>query len=217
MAALDFGANALALRCQSSVVEFIMTGAPAATTEWQKMDVKVGSHDVERQTWTTQAGMTYLFASDPERLARQLRSGGVLDLRLVPTDETDRARRYQFPVPASTEAVDQVLQACGRPLTDERDSLPRLAVDVTWANRPTPYYPDNDSALAARAGRVVLNCIIGDDMHVRDCRVESEEPAHAGFAASAIRSAEAAQIDPKGDPASVRGRVIRFPITFRLP
>jgi hypothetical protein len=217
LVSLDFGSNVLAFRCQNKVFDFILTGTPPAEAERRTVTVSAGRISAERQAWLSQPGMQHLSAAEPARLARELRAGGVLDIRIEPTNEADRARRYQFPTPASPAAIDQALQACDQPLADDRDGIARLSTDFSWAHRPTPLYPDNDRALAARAGRVMLNCIIGANMHATLCRVESEEPSRMGFAESAIRSAMEAEIDPKGDPESVRGRVIRFPITFRLP
>lgn len=218
LVSLDFGSNVLAFRCQNKAFDFILTGTPPSDAERRTVTVSAGHISAEQQVWLTQTGATHLSAAEPARLARELRAGVVLDVRLEPANETDRARRYQFPAPASPAAIDQALRACDLPLTDERDSIPRLPMDVSrWATRPTPYYPDSDRAIQAREGRVFLNCIVGDDFHLRDCRVESETPTGAGFAASAIRSAMSAEIEPTDNPDTVRGRVVRFPVTFRLP
>lgn len=216
MATLDFGTNALAIRCQQDVFEFVLTGVPAVDTSSRVVSVTVGSRPLEKRYWSTQPGATHLYAAEPERLARQLREGGVLDIRLEPATDAEQARRYQFPVPPSAAAVNQVLTACDERLEDDRDAIPR-AGPVRWALRPTPYYPDNDAAVRARAGRVELTCIVAEDFGLRNCRVEAESPANSGFGASALRAAAQARLDAAGEEAPVPGTVVSFPIAFLLP
>ena len=67
-----------------------MAGATRAAT------VSAGSIMDETQTWTALPGQPVVGAAEPARLARQLRAGGPLDVRLAPEDSVDRPRRYSL-------------------------------------------------------------------------------------------------------------------------
>ena len=58
--------------------------------------------------------------------------------------ENGRNLRYVIDLPASGAAIDETLQACGRPLVDPRDAersaLPEdgLPPEIEWARQPRP-------------------------------------------------------------------------------
>lgn len=57
--------------------------------------------------------------------------------------------------------------------------------EFAWAGPAGPYYPD----LAARnhiGGRVSLNCVVGENLALDDCRLQSETPTGYGFGDAAL-------------------------------
>jgi hypothetical protein len=217
VATLDFGDNVLALRCQSGALDLLITGVPASLGTTRTVTVSAGAVADEDQVWAAQAGQPLLAADEPARLARQLRPGGDLDLRIHPEVETDSPRRYRLPAPASAASVDAVLTACGQPLTEPRDLLRRASgPPPVWSVQPLARYPEAAASGGARDGMVRLSCVVGPDWKPTDCRAESESPAGLGFAASAIDAAERAVTALPADGSDVRGQLIRFTVRFRL-
>lgn len=217
LATLDFGANVLALRCRAGDLDMLVTGVPVSTGATRKVRVSAGAIAAEDQVWIAQPGQPVLGAAEPARLARQLRAGGDLDIRLDPEGPTDRSHRYRLTVPASAAAVDAVLTACGKPLDEPRDLLVRVSEPVTWSAMPIPAFPRSPAAQTAGRGRVGLSCIVSPEWGLTDCRVESETPPDADFGASALRSARDARLNPPTNGTDIRGQLLVFAMQFEPP
>lgn len=217
-ASLNFGDNILALRCRSGMLDMLVSGVPVSTGTARTVRVSAGAIADEEQRWIARPGEPILGPEEPARLARQLRAGGELDLRVEPEVEGERPRRYRLPVPASAASVDTVLTACGTPLSDPRDLLRRASGtdSPVWRAQPELEFPRSREAMQAGSGTVQVSCVIGAAWELADCRAETEAPRGAGFAQAAIRAAERARISPPRSGTDVRGQVIRFTARFRL-
>lgn len=216
LATVDFGENMLALRCRAGALDLLLTGVPASIGTTRQVRVSAGAIAGEDQVWATQPGQPLLGADEPARLARQLRAGGDLDVRVDRETEADRPRRYRLTAPASATSVNAVLTACGQPLDEPRDLIPRSPAGSSpiWKTGPVVEFPDNPEALRVGAGRVELACVVGPALRLTDCRVESETPAGLGFGASALVSARQAELGPPQDGSDPTGRLVRFAIRF---
>lgn len=217
LASLDYGDNALALRCRAGNLEVLLTGVPATAAESRAVQVTAGLISNERQNWRTQAGLPVLSASEPDRLARQMRAGGVLDVRIDGVGTGDRARRYQLPIPASARSVDQVLAACDRPLSDDWDGLSRDTVSLLWADAPAADFPTAALQTGVEAGTVVIQCIVETGGELDVCRVISESPKGAGFGSEAMKAAMAARVQLAPNDTASSGRVVQFTQRFSTP
>lgn len=216
LASLDFGDNALALRCKAGVLDLLLTGVTPSTAEARRVRVAAGGIAGEMQTWRTQPGLAVLSASEPDRLARQLRAGGELDLRVQPAADGERAQRFRLTVPPSASAIDQTLSACGASLADEWDSRPRAEGNVTWAHMATPEYPQAAVARDIVQGSVRLACIVPANGRLQECRALYEAPGGVDFARNAIAAARDSRVElPAGDVSDV-GKVIQFTLRFRV-
>lgn len=216
LATLDFGANVLALRCRAGELDLLLTGVPVSTGETRKARVSIGAIGAEDQLWTAQTGQPVLGADEPARLARQLRAGGELDVRLDPEDAADRPRRYRLPVPASRASVNAVLTACGQPLEEPRDLIARSAAGFlpTWVAAPQVQYPSEPGAGTVQNAMVRVSCLVGPEWGLQDCRADMERPSGFGFGDKAVAAAAQSTISPPADGVDLRGRLIRFTIRF---
>ncbi|HYG27187.1 MAG TPA: hypothetical protein VD906_09785, partial [Caulobacteraceae bacterium] len=163
--------------------------------------------------------LAVLSASEPGRLARQLRAGGDLIVRVEPASADERPLRYQLAIPPSAAALDQVLSACGELLSDNWDLLPRLGRDqaVTWARGPRPEFPGAAIHANSRYGTVLIGCLVPADGRLRDCRVLSETLPGVGFGENALSAALRSRVAvPENDESAV-GKVLRFTIRFQMP
>lgn len=217
LASLDFGDNALALRCQAGVLDFLMTGTPVSAESSRTVRLTAGGIAGETQRWQTQPGLPVLSASEPDRLARQLRAGGDLDVRIEPAAAGERPLRFRLTLPPSAGSLDQVLSACGASLADEWDLRPRASGTVTWRHQVPPEYPeaaaDRDIALAS----VRLACIVPANGRLDECRVLYEAPDGLGFGRNALVAARKSSVAlPAGDLSDV-GKVVLFTMRFRGP
>jgi hypothetical protein len=218
LATLDFGDNVLALRCSAGALDLLVTGAPVSTGTSRKVRVSAGAISAEEQVWIAQAGQPVLGADEPARLARQLRPGGQLDVRIEPETEAERPHRFRLTVPASANAVNAVLTACGQPLDEPRDLIARVPGSaLNWQRRPEPEYPAAATSQRVEGGTVHLSCIISPAWGFEDCRVDAEAPAGVGFGASAVAAALTARLAPPTDGSDIRGRLARFSMRFMPP
>ena len=217
LASLDFGGNALALRCKAGVLELLLTGAPVSTETVRTVRVTAGGISNERQAWQTQPGLPVLSASEPDRLARQLRAGGDLDVRIEPVATGEQARRFRLTLPASPASVDRVLSACGASLADEWDLRPRAGGTVNWAHQVPPDYPEAGAMRNVGLASVRLACIVPASGDFEECRILYEAPEGLGFGRNALAAARRSSVAlPSGDLSDV-GKVVQFTMRFRMP
>lgn len=217
LASLDFGDNALALRCQAGVLDFLLTGTPVSTEAVRAVRVTAGGIVNERQAWLTQPGLPVLSASEPDRLARQLRPGGDLDVRIEPSATGERPFRFRLTTPPSAASLDRVLSACGASLADEWDLRARASGTITWVSQAAPEYPEAAVLRDIPLATVRVACIVPPDGRLDECRILSEAPDGLGFGRAALVAARNSRVAlPENDLADV-GKVIHYSVRFRGP
>jgi TonB family protein len=217
LASLDFGDNVLALRCKAGALDFLLTGTPVSTEAVRTVRVTAGGIADERQAWQTQPGLPVLSASEPDRLARQLRAGGDLDIRIEPVATGERALRFRLTLPASAASVDRVLSACGASLADEWDLRPRAGGTVTWAHQVLPEYPEAGAMRNVGLASVRLACIVPASGPLEECRILYEAPDGLGFGRNALAAARRSSVALPPDDLSDLGKVVQFTMHFRMP
>ena len=217
LATLNFGSNQIALRCKAGVLDLLVTGMPLTTAAFQTVRVTAGAIKDERQQWLTWPDRPIISPAEPERVARQLRAGGELDIRLEPATAGERPRRYRLPVPQSAASIDQVLSACSVPLNDDWDLRQRAELGtVLWARQLAPDFPELAASRGVESAEVRLGCAIASGGALDECRILSEAPQGAGFGRSALRAAERARVEPPDDEESLIGKVVTFTVRFRI-
>lgn len=217
LASLDFGGNALALRCRAGVLEFLLAGAPVSTEAVRTVRVTAGGIADEAQTWLTQPGLPVLSASEPDRLARQLRPGGDVDLRIEPAATGERAMRFRLAIPSSAASLDRVLAACGAALADEWDLRPRAGSHVIWESQVVPEYPQAALGHNIEMASVRLACVVPENGRFDECRILSERPEGLGFGRSALVAARQSRITLRDNDIGSIGKVVVYNVRFRGP
>jgi outer membrane biosynthesis protein TonB len=154
----------------------------------------------------------------PARLARLLRTGGDLDIRLEPAATGERGLRYRLPVPASAASLDQALSACGQPLADEWDSRPRFPMDArAWASQALPEYPNAAIQRDIPVATVELACVVAAEGRLSECRVLSENPEGLGFGRNALEAARRSRLNVPEDDTSSVGEIAQYVARFLGP
>lgn len=206
--------------CRGRRLDVIMNGVPIdaeGKTRWVEWETSASK---SRQTWVNTPGRPLIFAARPNHVARLLKQGGALSVRLLPTEQVQQIHRYDLPLPTNPSGVDQVLAACQVRLDDPRDELVEIEPPF---ERPgvlpnihkriaRPNYPP--SAMSAGAGEVLFSCIVAEAGAMKDCRIERETPPGVGFGQATLAALPAArlQLGPGVEP----GRLIVSRMLYRL-
>lgn len=209
------------VRCRDRRLDVMMTGVPAESRAGTRR-LEWGSEggDRQRQTWINLPDRPLVFAGRPVHVARILRKGAPVSVRLLPTSEMPQARRYDLPLPSDGSGVDQVLTACKARLDDPRDDLvevdppseqPGASSDI-WEKMATPNYPNG--AVSAGGGEVLFSCVVGEAGRLRDCRVEQETPPRVGFGQATLAALPSARI--RLGPGVEPGRLFVSRMSYRL-
>lgn len=215
MASVAFsGGSAIAVRCQAGTLDVLVAGLPASTSLSRTVETTMPGIAPESETWLVQPGSGVISPPEPARIARMLRSGGHLDLHVLPEAEDAPGVRLALDYPASAAAIDRVLGACEIPLSDEHDAIRRLtSVFGQWERRPTPNFPERAAEKDVKDGAVRLGCVFDAEGRPGDCWILSETPPGVGFGPSALAAARDSRMSrPAGDGIAVVVFIIRFQI-----
>ena len=214
LATLEYeGAPTLAVRCLDGDLSVMATRLPAPLPGANTMEMIVAERSPGLSWRPIGDGRTAYHAA-PGIAARDLRRGGSVTLRAIGDD--GRLRRYDLSAPVESANLGRVLQACGRALSDPRDDLRRLDPrDITWTRRGRPEFPQAAAAKGIKTGEVVTSCVVNGMGGLDDCRIESETPKDAGFAAAASQSREGARL-ALADGSSPDGALIILTTRFQV-
>jgi hypothetical protein len=211
----------LILRCANGQYDALISGIPPveAGTEWRTISLQFGDGPASERQWFVGTNPAVAISRLPARLARQLREGGVVKVR-VEDPVAGRRMRYDLDLPESAANIDRTLTACDRPTEDVRDSLVEdlgengLPMGIEWNRPPEPRYPDGPTF---ERGFVTISCLNRPDGRLQNCIIESEYPAGGGFGRAALNGIERGSIRVVGAPdAPVPRRMILFNTNFRL-
>jgi hypothetical protein len=200
-AAFDVGLGVSA-RCADGGYDVVIGGLPpAGDRETRPLELTFRDDETAwRLEWNVAVDDTMAVSPLPAMMAREMREGGRLQIRVPDGGGAGRALRYDLELPASSSAIDATLTACGKPLVDPRDAELRslddggLPTGVVWRQRPRIAYPMGSTTYAR--GFAVVSCIAGPDGRARDCEVETEHPRDGGFGDAVIDGMRAARLGP---------------------
>ena len=144
--------HAVIAQCANGQLRVLLAGLPATTETSRLLTATRSGGATDTQSWTMDEGGS-LTSTLPARDARFLRAGGGLRLRSAPGDSAPI--NAAFDLPAQSANLDRVLTACGYPLVDDRDAIPRAAPDLRLQR------PPREGDVGGRPGRSLeLSCII---------------------------------------------------------
>lgn len=212
----------VALRCMDGRYDALIIGLPepAPRAEFRPISLQFGDEPAQEDDWFIAESRTMAISRLPARLARQLRDGGQVRVRVQEGGEGGRRLRYDLDLPPSPAQIDRTLQACDRPTVDPRDALVAdlgdngLPGGVRWARMPEPNYPDGRTF---ERGFVTVSCLNQPDGRLHDCLIESEYPLNGGFGEAALRATRRARVEIADAPdAPVPARMIVFRVNFAM-
>lgn len=219
---------AVAVRCDDGSLETYIAGLalPRERDDHRTVTYAFGDRPMRDSTWQISEDGHALFADLPAPLARRLRAGGDLQLRIEAHGDAP-ARRYVVSLPPSPAAINRVLETCDRPVVDPRDAMrgdevsrdPGIPTQPgpSWDRLPNAVYPD----IALRnglSGMAVLSCLTTVEGRLNACQVEVERPAGADFGRAAIRAARNARLALRRDASGVPGAgIVTYTTRFNIP
>ena len=194
--AYEGGLGVLA-RCKDEAFHLMVTGLAPEDGFTRQMQVRFGDEESVERSWFVGENPATAFSYTPAMAARNLRDGGTLDIVVREAGPNGENLRYVFEVPESASAVNQTLEACGKPVDDPRDvfleDLPDngLPVELEWTRQPSGSYP---SGRTYTRGVAVVSCLTQPTGRLRECQVETEWPSDGGFGEAALRATRDARL-----------------------
>ena len=214
MASVAFsGGSAIAVRCRAGTLDVLVAGLPASTSLSRHVEMTMPGVVAEDATWLAQPGGGLLSPSEPDRIARMLRAGGHIDLRLLADAENATGVRLALDYPASPAAIDRVLTDCNVPLSEAHDTIRRVGSSVQWEQRPAPEFPERALEQDIKRAEVRLGCLVNANGRLTDCWLLAETPPDVGFGRSAVKAAEDSRMSP---PQGEGPWVSIFTVHFRI-
>ena len=144
--------HAIIVQCAGEELKIGLTGLPPTTRASRLLGATRADGATDTQSWLVGEDGT-LISALPARDARFMRVGGKMQFRS--TSGQASPIEASFDLPTQHANLDRVLTACGYPLQDDRDALPRAAPDLRLLR--TPQAGD----IGGRPGRSLeMSCII---------------------------------------------------------
>ncbi|MEH6664868.1 MAG: hypothetical protein V7678_08440 [Brevundimonas sp.] len=217
--AYEGGLGVLA-RCKDEAFHLMVTGLVPEDGLTRQTQVVFGDDDWGDEEWFVGEDPGTAFSYKPAMYARILREGGTFDIVVREAGPNGENLRYVFEIPRSASAVNQTLEACGKPVDDPRDvfleDLPEsgLPADLEWARQPRGLYP---SGRTYERGVAVVSCLTETDGRLRECVVETEWPADGGFGEAALRATRNGRLrNVDRSVAEVPTVIVSWTTTFRM-
>ncbi|RZJ19594.1 MAG: hypothetical protein EON91_00700 [Brevundimonas sp.] len=219
--------HVIALRCSGRQPEVVVIGLPPATRPEtlhasnfaRTIEVIVDGRKLPSSLWLVPSDRTAAFFTNPAALARALRTGQELTLRIVP--ESGPATRIVLKLPDDRQGIEAIFGECGIPLTDPRDEATDLSAAakpgdrplLQWASPPRAEYPPVAQMNNATEGLAVISCFAAPNGRLSECRADYAAPAGYGFDEAALTSMRRARVTPHEDTSP---RPVAFTMRFRL-
>lgn len=211
----------LAVRCMDGALDGMIAGLPAYSSgrPTRPLSLSFGTEPLHETRWSVTTDRTVAISDYPAAFARSLRRGGPMKILIPGGAANGRNLRHDLNLPASSTAIEQVLNACNRQIEDPRDALlpdiedNGLPAGITWERAPRPRYPNTNFS----RGYVVTSCIAQVDGTLDQCQIESEQPPKSRFAPAVLRATEDARIRISDLPADApMPRMIAFRTNFQM-
>ncbi|WP_312135885.1 hypothetical protein WEU32_11575 [Brevundimonas sp. BH3] len=163
------------IACRDDQLNVILSGLPRAEGQERTIIHHFPSKPEGRDKWVVYGDGTTAYAAGPTQMSRNLMAGGAVSFS-VPTEDGTPAKTYAITLPENSDAVRQVMQACGRPLVRSvpegypNDDMP---FNPNWTTRPNPTsLPFEVSGPV----NVYVSCQTGPQGRVQNCYIDSAHP-----------------------------------------
>jgi hypothetical protein len=198
------GGVSLAVQCEAGQLMLVLGGVPEADDAIRRFDAVRADGASQATYWTLPSGSQVLTSRDV-RTIRFIRTGGRLTLASGPGEP--RPTRVEMNLPTNPAGLDQVLGACGRPLSDPRDALEALG-DLMLESPRLEIFGDLSRV---RNVRVEISCVVKAGK-LADCQSDNETPTAPEIGRETARHANGYRMK-LSDPVAAEGRVLDVVVT----
>jgi hypothetical protein len=127
------GGQSIIVQCAGPELKLVLVGLPATTETSRRLEAVRADGATDSQTWQVVNGEA-MVSGQPARDVRFLRVGGVMRLQSPAGQAAPVSAAFDLPTRHAN--LDRVLTACGYPLEEARDAIPRVSADVRMAEPP---------------------------------------------------------------------------------
>lgn len=193
------GGQSIIVQCSGPELKLVLVGLPATTATTRRLDAVRSDGVTDTQSWQVVDGQV-LVSSVPARDVRFLRVGGVMRLQSIPGESAPVAATFDLPTQHAN--LDRVLTACGYPVEEARDAIPRVSADVRMAE------PPRRGTQGGQPGKSLeLSCIVQGGAY-RECQADHlVQGVWARTARQTANTYNGVRLNPE-DAAANEGRVV---------
>lgn len=184
--------HAFVVQCRAGELTVVVSGLAAGEADTRDLDLSRSDGRRDHQTWKRE-GDAVLQAQTPGRAARLIRGGGVIQLRSAGGEPVIRAG---FDLPAQSDNLNRVLTACGRSLTDDRDTRPVFAGTLDRQSLTRAYNRSVTTPGTQVPAAAEVSCIVGEDLRLQDCKVEQAVPVGSLYGIEMAERLTGVVVDP---------------------
>lgn len=193
---------------EAQTLDVVVTGVPVAEDE--AYSVTLSRADGRTTAISATGGPSGRLAVDyDERMARVMRGGGELSMRIEQDQSPPVAVRVDLPEQHAN--LDRVIEHCGRHLNEPRDSLPILT-DLRSIPRATFPPARRSRTGSSEWARVEISCVVSEETRLADCQVEHQEGGAGAYGTAVARAYNGARVDVP-DPSAAVGKVVYVVVT----
>lgn len=208
---------AMMARCRQDVFDVMVPLVEAIDGPEVQVTYAFDDNDPTTRTWNASSDGEVVFVELPTRFVRALRASE----RLVMTvkDGSPPLHRYELEIDGETGPLVDVMEACGKPLVDARDTYPLMPdASVRWASAPRVSPADMPDRATRRGitGRATVSCQVQSDGRLQQCLVEGETPPGYRFGEAALKVAERGRVTVTEVDPTVGWRPIIISFTVRF-
>lgn len=165
----------LMVSCKDTQLNVGIVGLPRAEGRFRPIEYTFPAKPERNERWVIYGDGTTAFSTMPTQLSRDLMAGGDVKFT-VPAKDSEPAKSYSLNLPEGSDAIRQVMDACGRPVqkpVPEEYPADDMPFNPRWTTKPNP-----TSIPFEINGRVdvFVSCETGPRGRVQNCFIESAHP-----------------------------------------
>lgn len=194
------GGQAIVAQCENGILKNALVGLPAMAEPHYTVQARRGDGRTDIQQWGATPGQTVFISDSASRSLRFMRGGGSFEITAEPGSAAIRAN---FDLPSESTNLDRVLTACGRPIQDDRDTIPVVRDILIQISRSAVLGAQTSPARPT----IEISCLTRN-RELRDCRPAQARAGHEDADRRAAEAMNGTAVAPERSGGTVRNGVV---------